>query len=154
VARLASGTVTFEDFVAEMRPRLIRGFVSCRGVAGAADATAEALAFAFEHWDRVREMSNPAGYLYRVGQSRTRTRKRPALPGAHEVELPEIEPGLVPALRALPESQRTAVWLVHACGWSYAEVAEATNTSVSMVGNNVSRAMGRLRKRLGGDRDD
>ncbi len=139
----------FGDFVAEVRPRLVRAFVSCRGVDGAADAAAEALAYAYENWERVREMENPGGYLYRVGQSRTRPRRRPlALPSPSEVELPDVEPGLVPALLDLPETQRIAVWLVHACGWRYAEVAEALDTSESMVGNHVSRALDTLRRRL------
>ena len=54
----------------------------------------------------------------------------------------------MPALLELPETQRTAVWLVHACGWSYAEVAEAMDTSTSMVGNHVSRGLARLRDLL------
>jgi DNA-directed RNA polymerase specialized sigma24 family protein len=53
-----------------------------------------------------------------------------------------------PALAALPETQRTAVWLVHACQWTYAETAEALGTSVSMVGNHVSRALKQLRDHL------
>ena len=56
---------------------------------------------------------------------------------------------LVPALLALPLTQRTAVWLVHACGWPYSEVAEALGTSRSMVGNHVSRGLETLRRRLG-----
>jgi len=34
--------------------------------------TAEALAYAWENWDRLSSMKNPVGYLYRVGQSRAR----------------------------------------------------------------------------------
>jgi RNA polymerase sigma-70 factor (ECF subfamily) len=127
---------------------LVRAFVASRGVDGAADAAAEALAYAVEHWERVREMENPAGYLYRVGQSRTRVRPQLRLPVPESIGLPEIEPGLIPALMQLPETQRTAVWLVHACDWRYAEVAEAMETSVSMVGNHVSRALEALRRAL------
>ena len=93
-------------------------------------------------------MTNPVGYLYRVGQSRSRPRRVPVLPAPAEIGVPEIEPGLVPALLRLPDTQRTAVWLVHACGWSYAEVAEAMGTTVSTVGNHVSRALERLRDSL------
>ena len=138
----------FEEFVKDSSPRLVRAFVAQRGVEGAADAAAEAMAYAFEHWDRVRQMANPVGYLYRVGQSRTRPRKPLRLPAPSAVGLPDIEPALVPALLELPETQRTAVWLVHACGWSYAEVAEAMETSTSMVGNHVSRGLARLRDLL------
>ena len=41
-----------------------------------------------------------AGYLYRVGQSRTRTRKVAALPAPEAVGLPDIEPALIPARNA------------------------------------------------------
>jgi RNA polymerase sigma-70 factor (ECF subfamily) len=138
----------FETFVQGVRPRLLRAFAGCRGRHGAPDAAAEAFAYAWEHWERVREMDNPAGYLYRVGLSRTRLRKRPVLPSPDELGLPDVEPGLIPALLELPETQRTAVWLVHACQWRYAEVAAAMDTSVSMVGNHLKRGMERLRARL------
>ena len=128
----------FTTFVAEATPRLRRAFVACRGIGGAGDATAEALAYAWEHWDRVRLMENPVGYLYRVGQSRTRARRAPSLPAPADLGLPEVEPALVPALLALSVQQRTAVWLVHGCGWPYREVAEAMDVSASSVGTHVA----------------
>ena len=100
----------FEDFVCEVEPRLRRAFLGSRGVDGAADAVSEATAYAWEHWQDVRVMETPTGYLYRVGQSRTRTRKVAALPQPEAVGLPDIEPALIPALLALPETQRTAVF--------------------------------------------
>jgi len=142
------GGTDFESFASEVQSRLVGAFIGCRGIDGAADAAAEAIAYAFEHWDRIRVMENPTGYLYRVGQSRTRVRPLPSLPAPETIGVPEVEPALIPALRALPETQRTAVWLVHACEWRYAEVAEAMGTSVSMVGNHVSRALEALRDAL------
>jgi DNA-directed RNA polymerase specialized sigma24 family protein len=139
----------FDDFVAEVRPRLVRAFVPQVGVADAADAAAEAVAYAFEHWETLRLMANPAGYLYRVGRSRVRRRRVPQLPRPAAVGVPEVEPDLIPALLSLPESQRTAVWLVYACQWRYAEVAEAMGTSTSMVGNHVTRGLDALRRRMG-----
>jgi DNA-directed RNA polymerase specialized sigma24 family protein len=138
----------FEEFARHAGPRLARALAASRGVHGAADAASEALAYAFEHWATVRSLENPMGYLFRVGQSRTRPRREPRLPAPGDVGLPDVEPRLVPALLALPDTQRTAVWLVHACGWSYAEVAEALDTSTSMVGNHVSRGLNRLRSEL------
>ena len=140
----------FEALVLALRPRLFQAFVACRGLDGAADAAAEALAYTFEHWDRIQHMDNPAGYLYRVGQSRTRPRRPLSLPAPETVGVPEVEPALIPALLRLPETQRTAVWLVHACEWRYAEVAEAMDTSVSMVGNHVRPRAGSAAPRLGG----
>lgn len=137
----------FDKFAADARPRLVRALAPVRGDR-AADGAAEALAYAWEHWPEVRLMANPIGYLYRVGQSRTRARLVPNLPRPEFLGLPEVEPKLVPALLRLPETQRAAVWLVHACQWTYAEVAEALGTSTSTVGNHVARGMARLRKEL------
>lgn len=138
----------FEPFAREAEPRLRRALVGFRGIDGAADAVAEALAYAWEHWPRVQAMDNPLGYLYRVGQSRSRPRRQGFLPAPGEVGVPEVEPALIDALRALPEQQRTAVWLVHACGWSYTECGEAMGVTASAVGTHVSRALARLRVEL------
>lgn len=121
----------FEAFFREVEPRLRRAFTVSHGVDRAGDAVAEALGWAWENWERLQTMENRAGYLYRVGQSRTRPRKRPRLPEVEAFPVPEVEPGLVPALIELPTSQRTAVWLVHGCGWRHAEVADAMGISTS-----------------------
>lgn len=136
----------FDEFVADARPRLQRAFVGSYGVDRAAEATAEALAWGWEHWDQVQLMDNPVGYLFRVGQSRTRPCQRPVLPSPESLGLPEVEPMLVPALLALTVQQRTAVWLVHGCQWRYSEVAEAMHISASAVGTHVQRALHRLRR--------
>ncbi len=139
----------FEQFVVIMRPRLVRAFVGFCGVDRASDAASEALLYALEHWDRVSVMDNPAGYLFRVGQSRIRQRRVPTLPPPSDVGLPDVEPALIPALLRLPMTQRTAVWLVHGCGWSYRDTAAALETSESMVGNHLTRGIGLLRRELG-----
>jgi DNA-directed RNA polymerase specialized sigma24 family protein len=138
-------TAAFERFFEEVEPRLRRAFVGSHGVDGAADAAAEAMAWAWERWDVVVTMDNAAGYLYRVGQSRTRARRVPTLPAPETLGLPDVEPQLVPALLSLSTAQRTAVWLVHGCGWSYAETAEAMGNSASAVGTHVSRGLEHLR---------
>jgi DNA-directed RNA polymerase specialized sigma24 family protein len=144
------GTVVddFEAWVRQAEPRLRRAYAGVRGMDEAGDAAAEALGYAWEHWDRVRAMANPVGYVFRVGQSRTRTRKSGLLPAPADVGLPDIEPALVPALLALPEGQRSAVWLVHACGWTHAEAGEALGITASTVSTQVSRGMEALRRRL------
>src|SRR5437764_4998597 len=95
----------FEGFVREVEPRLRRGLVASRGPVDGRDATAEALAYAWEHWDEVAVMSNAVGYLYRVGQSRTRSRRRAFVPVPDPELQPEVEPALTEALRALTEQQ-------------------------------------------------
>lgn len=62
----------------DTEPRLSRAFAAAYGFEEGRDAAAEALAYAFEHWDRLRQVANLPGYLYRVGQSRTRRRRQPA----------------------------------------------------------------------------
>ena len=145
---MSSSHDEFHEFVVSVRPRLLRALAASRGLDEADEGAAEAFAFAWEHWSEGRTMANPARYLYRVAQSRTRPRRTVVLPPAEAIGAPDVDPGLVPALLALPERQRAAVWLIRGCGWSYAEAAEATNTSVSAVGNHVTRGLARLRKAL------
>ena len=146
---VAWDSAAFESFAAEVQPRIVRALVTVRGADRAVDAAAEAVAHAWEHWEEVRVMANPAGYLYRVAQSRSRERKRPVLPAAVDIGLPDVEPGLVPALLELPLTQRTAVWLVHGCGWSYAETAVAMGASETAVSTHLARGMTSLRRQLG-----
>ena len=151
VATVDDQRTAFTAFVTEVEPRLRRALVALRGREAGRDATAEALAWAWEHWAQVQAMENPAGYLYRVGTSRTRERRRALLPWSGESAPPEVEPGLGPALAGLTERQRAAVVLVHGCGWSYTEVAEALGLAKSSVGTHVARGMEQLRAALGAE---
>ena len=137
--------VDFDAFVRTAEPRLRRALYAMRGSQAGEDAVAEALAYAWANWPMLQTMENPVGYLYRVGQSRSRPLRRPRLPGVDDQRLPEVEPGLP---RALAARQRGAVWLVHGCGWTYRETAEALGISVSTVGTHVQRALVRLRNVL------
>lgn len=139
----------FTAFVGDVEPRLRRALVALRGPEAGRDATAEALAWAWEHWGEVQAMENPAGYLYRVGTSRSRGRRRALLPVRSASTPADYEPGLGPALASLTERQRAVVVLVHGCGWSYTEVAEALGVAKSSVGTHVARAMEQLRAQLG-----
>lgn len=150
----------FAVFVADAEPRLRRALCGLRGPVAGRDAVAEALAWGWENWDRLSEMENPVGYLYRVGTSRTRTGRLEAVPmsdvpngpSSVTVVASRFEPGLSPALARLSERQRTAVVLVHGCGWSYQEVATALDLSKSAVGTHVARALEQLRSDLGVER--
>lgn len=139
----------FVSFVTEVEPRLRRAFTALRGVEAGRDATAEALGWAWTNWPQVKDMANPVGYLYRVGSSRTRPRRERALHATAAMDSQGFEPGLARALTRLSERQRTVVLLVHGCGWTHQEVAEALGLSRSSVGTHVGRAMTQLRKELG-----
>jgi DNA-directed RNA polymerase specialized sigma24 family protein len=67
----------FEQFVQAHEARLRTALVLTYGPDAGREAAAEALAWAWEHWDRVAMIDSPVPYLYRVGQSRTRRIRRP-----------------------------------------------------------------------------
>ena len=132
-------------------PRLRRTFVAAYGSERGDEATAEALAYGWEYWARVRRMENPLGYLYRVGQSRTRRRGRPPRSAVWEVGVSDsllVEPGLRPALASLSELQRVVVVLVHGFEWTLSEVAELLDVSKSTVQTHLARGLARLRAEL------
>ncbi len=146
-----SETDTFTTFVESVEPRLRQALVASFGPDTGLEAVAEALAFGWERWDRISVMDNPAGYLYRVGVDRARSRLRAPvmMPPVVPDRLPWVEPALPGALGELSESQRTCVVLVHTYGHSLSEVAELLGVSKSTVQKHTERAIKRLRKALG-----
>ena len=120
-----------------------------------AEATAEALAYGWEHWARVRQMENPAGYLYKVGRTRARGglgRKKIPLTAVQEPTCEAwVEPGLPKSLQGLTSKQRAAVVLIHGYGWSYQEVSELLGVGRSTVQQHVERGLRHLREDLGVD---
>ena len=152
---MAAAGERFETFAAATGPRLRRVLVAWYGVDVGADLASDALAYAWEHWADVEAMGNPVGYLFRVAQSRSRRyRRRPVhLPAVPVTELPDVHPRLPDALSRLSARQRAAVILVHAHGWTYAEVSGALGCSVSTLRNHLQRGMRRLRDELGDPND-
>ncbi len=148
----------FSAFVGRVEPSLRQALVAAYGLVDGREATVDALSWAWENWDRLSEVDNKTGYLYRVGQSSTRRFVSKAAPSrpfhALDAELPDVEPGLLPALEALPAQQRTTVLLVHAHGWSQADVARMLDVNPSTVREHLSRAMKRLRNELEAHDDD
>ena len=151
--RASDDQAVFERFVAEAGPQLGRALAALYGFEDGRDATAEALAYAWENWHRLRHIANLPGYLFRVGQTRSRRRREPAV-GLFDVgECGEysFEPGLPKALAALTQRQRLAVVLVHGYGYTLREVAELTGIRPTTVQNHLSRGLSRLRSLLGAD---
>ena len=141
----------FEHFVAEAGPRLGRALAALYGFEDGRDATAEALAYAWENWHRLQHIANLPGYLFRVGQTRGRRRRQPvaSLFDIGECGDYNFEPGLPRALAALTQRQRLAVVLVHGYGYTLREVAELTGVRPTTVQNHLSRGLSRLRSLLG-----
>jgi DNA-directed RNA polymerase specialized sigma24 family protein len=138
----------FERFFQQTEPRLRRALMATYGFEAGREATADALSWAWEHRDRLDEISSPTRYLYRVGQSSLRRRKLRAPFARTEWSEPWIEPELAGALRGLPHRQRVAVVLVHAYGWTLAEVADLLGVKVTTVQTHLERGLSRLRSLL------
>jgi DNA-directed RNA polymerase specialized sigma24 family protein len=149
--RDAVGVATFEDFVRATESRLREALSAALGSDLGREATAEALAYAWEHWDRVGAMENPAGYLYVLGRGRGRRmrRRRVVLMPVAVERTPWVEPGLPAALANLPEQQRIVVMLLYCFEWTMSEVAELLDISKSTVQSHAERGLGTLRAGLG-----
>ncbi len=150
VATDESPVEAFTTFFASVEPRLRYALIASYGPETGREAASDALAWAWEHWDQVRAMGNPAGYLYRVGcTSARRYRRRPSkLDTPDPSAAPWIEPRLDGALDALSHRQRTAVVLKHSFGWTHAEIGELLGVTVPTVQKHVTRGLGKLRKAL------
>jgi DNA-directed RNA polymerase specialized sigma24 family protein len=151
-----ASTDAFTEFAAEAEPRLRRALCASLGPDVGIEATSEALAYAWDNWERVQGMDSPIGYLYRVGRTRVRpfwrwNRHNSALgfPAVAADRMPWVEPSLPGAVARLSERQRLTVVLVHAFDWTQAEVADLIGVSASTVQNHLERGMHRLRSAMG-----
>ena len=139
------------EFVSQMGTALQRALVAGFGQDLGQEAMSEALAYGWEHWERVRKLENPVGYLYKVGRNLSRDR-RPGLVVFVEVpydRTPDIEPALPRALADLSARQRSAVVLVHCFQWTLSEVAGVMGISKTAVQNHLERGMASLKRQIG-----
>jgi DNA-directed RNA polymerase specialized sigma24 family protein len=143
----------FTKFLASEAPRLRQVLVARYGADVGGEAFADSVAWAWGNHDDLVGMTNPVGYLFRVGQSSARRHRQ----WTRRVVLVDVERAgsdvdadldLVAALGELNDSQRVAVVLVHSHGWSYADVAAVLDVSVDAVRNHVHRGLKRLRHLL------
>lgn len=143
---------SFTRFFRETEPKLRRALIAAVGGEAGREATAVALEYAWEHWDRIKSMENPAGYVYRVGRSRAGklANSSPVLPAPLPADerLPWVEPELPRALARLTEKQRTVVMLVHGLDWTLTEVARFLSISPGSVNKHAERGLAKLRAAL------
>ncbi|MBO0824601.1 MAG: sigma-70 family RNA polymerase sigma factor [Actinobacteria bacterium] len=136
----------FEAFFRETEPKLRRALIAAYGPDLGRDAASEALTYAWEHWERLSQMANLPGYLFRIGQTRGIRRKRQrVLHGRPSWPDYRFEPALPGALAALSDRQRLAVVLVHGYGYTLQEVAELTGLRKGSVQTHAARGLARLR---------
>lgn len=140
----------FTRFVKGTEPRLSYALAAAYGMEVGAEATADALAWAWEHWSKVETLKNPAGYLYRVGQSKARRYFRPVVlfPALPAFEAPGIDPDLYAALGDLSKNQRVAAVMVHGLKYTEREVADLLGMSRWSVRTHAERGLAKLKYAL------
>jgi RNA polymerase sigma factor (sigma-70 family) len=139
---------SFDEWYRETYPRLATAMLASTGDSDvAADATDEAFARAWLHWNKVQSMHSPAGWTYRVALNVARSRRRRR----------RIEEKLLPRLvrpsttvsatgevwelvRELPPRQRTAIVLRYVADLSEHQIADAMGVSRGTVSSTLSDA--------------
>jgi RNA polymerase sigma factor (sigma-70 family) len=149
----ATDRESFCRFVEEGGRRLQHGLVCALGREIGVEAASEALAYGWEHWDRVGAMDSPAGFLFTVGRNwgrRQLRRRAPSLtdPPSSAASDSLVEPALAAALARLSERQRVATVLVHGAGWTLAEVADLLRVDRGTVLKHAERGLAKLRRAL------
>jgi DNA-directed RNA polymerase specialized sigma24 family protein len=140
---------SFTRFFRDAEPKLRRALIAGYGGEAGREAAAAALEYAWEHWSRIRDMENPAGYTYRVGCTRAGriVRSHPTFPAPlyPADQMPWVEPGLPRALERLTQNQRVAVMLVHGLDWTLTETAKFLSISPGSVNKHAERGLAKLR---------
>lgn len=146
----------FEVFYRDCREEMARALVLAVGNRDLGlEATDEAFARALERWSDVGNYENPRGWVYRVGLNwaRSKLRRRSfALDGifAGSVYLDDLpEPELLAAVEQLSYKYRSVVVARFFLDWSIEQTADALGIPEGTVKTRQSRALERLRKRLG-----
>ena len=145
------GSPGFDVLYDRVEAPLRRSLTAHYGHERGREAFAEAMAYAWENTDRLQKMENPTAYLFRVGQSRTRTRRRRFETRSPDSGEPsDFEPGLTSGLAQLTRRQRTCVVLSVGYQWSHAEIAELLHISKPSVQKHAERGLSKLRNAIGG----
>jgi RNA polymerase sigma factor (sigma-70 family) len=150
----------FEDFFRDTYARLVRALLALTGDRSEAEELAqEALARAFERWERVRVMASAEGYVFRTAlnlhrmswrRSVVRRRLAPSTSEVDPIVATERREDLSRALRSLSHGQRAALFLVEWFGLGTEEAARVLGVRPTAIRVRLHRARTKLRERLGG----
>jgi RNA polymerase sigma factor (sigma-70 family) len=124
--------------------------------AAAEDATAEAFARAYAHWDTVADHPNPRAWVLRVAWNYQRSSWRrwegrwsAEAPGPTPLAAePWSDPDLVAAIRGLPYGQREVIVLVALGELTPSQTARVLGKPVGTVRSQLFRARAALRQAL------
>lgn len=150
----------FDRFFDEHRERLYRAlWLVARDRSVAEEVAQDAFLKVWERWDRVRDLDDPAGYLYRTGLNLYRNRRRRAAlvvrrmihasPATDEIAAVEARDVVVRALGTLTPRERAALVLVDLLDMTSEDAAKALGVRASTVRVLAGRARAALRDRIG-----
>jgi RNA polymerase sigma factor (sigma-70 family) len=155
----APPTVQFEAFFEAEKDQLYRALcLVTRNRHEAEDLTQDAFIRVLEHWNRVAEVEDPHGYLYRTAMNGFRRRHGRALRTAKrsirlvstDDEIAEIDErdAAVRALAGLSPRQRAAVVLVDLLEFRSDEAAQMLGIRASTLRMHASRAHAALKETM------
>ena len=147
----------FEEFYREQRAPIGRALaLTLRDTQLASEAVDEAMARAYQRWNRVQALDNPGGWVYRVGlnwsRSILRRRLRPApvwfTSTDAVIDHGALDPAIDRALAELSIEQRSVVVCRLLIGLSEAQTATALGLRLGTVKSRLARATARLQSLL------
>ena len=153
-----AASISFADFYTAERETLVRALsLALHNADFGADAADEGLMRACQSWSTVASLSNPAGWVYRVGlnwansalRKRRRHRARQGLLATpYAVSDNHADVDLQRALAQLSDSHRSVVICRYFLDWDVAETAEALGVADGTVKSRLSRALDELQSTL------
>jgi len=145
----------FAAFWRAERDRLYRALHLTVGDADlAADAVDEAMARAWQRWDRIGEYERPEAWVFRVAYNssvswRRKRARRPVRP-IEELDQPVTDgigdPDLLAAVQALPPGLRATVVLRFLLDWPAEQAAAALGVAPGTVRSRTHRALSKLQQ--------
>ncbi|MGH2724284.1 MAG: RNA polymerase sigma factor [Actinomycetota bacterium] len=151
----AESSEDFSSFFQGEHARLFRALVIVtKNLADAEDVTQEAFVRVWERWDRVREMEDPVGYLYRIALNLVFQKRRRAATAARRLargfargdsyddplDRVEATDTVARLLLGLPPRQRAAVVLTQMLGYDSTAAAAILKIRPGTVRMLVSQA--------------
>jgi RNA polymerase sigma factor (sigma-70 family) len=149
----------FDLFFEHERARLFRALcLVTRNRFEAEELAQDAFLAVYERWDRVREMEDSTGYLYRTAMNVFRSwHRRSALAAKRAIGLTrtddsieqlEEQDAVIRALAPLTARQRAAVVLIDLMGYSSDEAGRMLGIRASTVRTHAERAHQDLKARM------
>jgi RNA polymerase sigma factor (sigma-70 family) len=161
--RNIDGTPDFEQLFGEQYGRLVQAlFLLAGDAAEAEDLAQEALARAYERWDRVRFMESPVGYVYRTALNLNRRRVRRLLGLRERIprerdespsSAPDVETArdVRAALERIPSALREALVMHEWLGLRSEELGRILGIRPSSARARVHRARAAFKEAIGED---